>query len=185
MGCPICPWWRGYLLLSPFRRRRHDPDAILGPFVQDGMTVLEPGPGMGFFTLPLARMVGSTGKVVAVDIQPKMLAALRRRARWHRLAGRVDLRPADGSDMGIADLGGQVDFVLAFHVVHEVPDRKRFFAQVHAALKPGGLMLVVEPAHHVTTEHFADSIAAARDACFREEPAPSIRTSRTALMSRP
>ena len=185
MACRLCPWWMGYVLLSPFRRRRHDPDAILGPLVLEGMTVLEPGPGMGFFTLPLARRVGPTGKVVAVDIQPKMLAALRRRARWHGLAGRVDPRLADGSDMGIVDLTGQVDFVLAFHVVHEVPDQGRFFAQVHAALKPGGRILVAEPEHHVTSQHFADSLAAAKEAGFHMEPGPDIATSRTALMSRP
>jgi ubiquinone/menaquinone biosynthesis C-methylase UbiE len=175
----------GYVLLSPFRRRRHDPEAILAPFVRNGMTVLEPGPGMGFFTLPLARMVGPTGKVVAVDIQPKMLDALRRRARWHRLADRVDPRLADGAGLGVADLTGGVDFVLAFHVVHEVPDRGRFFAQVHAVLKPGGRMLVTEPEHHVTAEHFADSLAAARAAGFDVEPGPDIATSRTAVLSRP
>jgi len=45
------------------------------------MTVLEPGPGMGFFPLEALQMVGSNGRVVAVDVQPKMLEVLRRRAR--------------------------------------------------------------------------------------------------------
>ena len=57
----VCPWWVGYILASPIRKLTHDPAGILAPFVRAGMTVLEPGPGMGFFTLELARLVGPTG----------------------------------------------------------------------------------------------------------------------------
>ena len=68
----ICPWWLGYALASPLRRLMHDPRAILSPLVVEGMTVVEPGPGMGFFTLELARLVGPRGRVVAIDVQPRM-----------------------------------------------------------------------------------------------------------------
>ena len=44
-----------------------NPEEILRPFVREGMMVLEPGPGMGFFTLPLTKLVGPSGKVIAVD----------------------------------------------------------------------------------------------------------------------
>ena len=44
----ICPWWLGPLLASPIRRLRQNPRRLLAPCVQPGMTVLEPGPGMGF-----------------------------------------------------------------------------------------------------------------------------------------
>lgn len=81
MAQHVCPWWIGYFLASPIRRISFDPRKILAPFVSEGMTVLEPGPGMGFFTLELARAVGPKGRVVAVDVQAKMLAALERRAR--------------------------------------------------------------------------------------------------------
>src|SRR6185503_21182636 len=49
-----------------------DPAAIVAPYVHAGMTVLEPGPGMGFFTLELARLVGPAGRVIAVDVEPRM-----------------------------------------------------------------------------------------------------------------
>lgn len=58
-----CPWWVGYLLASPLRRLMLDPHAMLAPYVRPAMTVLEPGPGMGFFTLELARLVGPSGRV--------------------------------------------------------------------------------------------------------------------------
>lgn len=51
----VCPWWLGYLLVTPLRRFLHDPEKILGDYVDEGMTVVEPGPGMGFFTAELAR----------------------------------------------------------------------------------------------------------------------------------
>ena len=78
---PVCPWWLGPLLANPLRRLVQDPAAILAPHVREGMTVLEPGCGMGFFSLPLARLVGPGGRVVCVDLQRKMIEGLRRRAK--------------------------------------------------------------------------------------------------------
>jgi tRNA A58 N-methylase Trm61 len=81
MAHRVCPWWIGYLLASPLRRWfGQDPAKILSPYVREAMTVLEPGPGMGFFTIPLARLVGPSGRVITVDLQPKMIESLKRRA---------------------------------------------------------------------------------------------------------
>ena len=92
----VCPPWVGYLLLlNPVRKILENPNRILGPLVQEGMVVLEPGCAMGYFTLPLARMVGSSGRVLAVDIQPKMLSILVRRAQKAGLADRILCREAD------------------------------------------------------------------------------------------
>jgi predicted methyltransferase len=66
----VFPWWAGYLLLFPARRLLQDPRKILAPYVSEGMTVLEPGPAMGFFTLELARLVGPAGRVIADEIRP-------------------------------------------------------------------------------------------------------------------
>lgn len=77
MAKHVCPWWLGYWLVSPLRRLWEHPVRMLGPFVREGMLVLEPGCGMGFFTLDLARMVGPRGRVVAVDVQERMLAGSR------------------------------------------------------------------------------------------------------------
>src|SRR5512144_2327435 len=100
----VCPWWIGYLLATPLRKLVQDPAAILAPFVREGMTVLEPGPGMGFFTLEAARRVGPRGRVVAVDLQPRMLAALRRRAARAGLGDRIDAREARPDTLGVGDL---------------------------------------------------------------------------------
>src|SRR5262249_29952561 len=76
----LCPWWVGYLITSPFRKLWQNRALILESHIRAGMTVLEPGPGMGFFTLEIAKLVGSSGRVVAVDVQPQMIEGLKRRA---------------------------------------------------------------------------------------------------------
>jgi ubiquinone/menaquinone biosynthesis C-methylase UbiE len=105
------------------RKLLENPDKILGQFVREGMIVLEPGCGMGYFTLPLARMVGPRGRVIAAEVQAKMLSALDRRARKANLLDRIELRQVGAEGLGVEDLFGQVDFAVAIHVVHEVPDR--------------------------------------------------------------
>ena len=65
----VCPWWLGYWLVNPLRRFLEDPGSLYGELIREGMTVLEPGCGMGYFTLDLARRVGPSGRVVALDVQ--------------------------------------------------------------------------------------------------------------------
>ncbi len=182
MGHRVCPWWVGYLLASPIRKLVQDPARILGAHVGEGMTVLEPGPGMGFFTLEAARRVGPAGRVVAVDLQPRMLAGLRRRAERAGLAARIETRQASESSLGVDDLAGRVDLVLAFAVVHEMPDAGRFFGEARRALAPGGKIVLAEPAGHVREADFEVTLAAAERAGLRHEPGPAVWRSRTAVL---
>jgi ubiquinone/menaquinone biosynthesis C-methylase UbiE len=184
MAHSVCPWWLGYFLVSPLRRLVQDPRAILRPLVAEGATVLEPGPGMGFFTLELARLVGPSGRVVAVDVQPRMLAALRRRARRARLGDRIEAREAKADRLGTEDLAGAVDFVLAFALVHELPDVAGFFAEALRALKPQGKMLLSEPTGHVSDEAFTRTLGLAESAGFVPLARPAIWRSRSALLAR-
>lgn len=181
----VCPWWVGYLLASPVRRWMTErPESLLGHYVQEGMTVLEPGPGMGFFTLPLARMVGPNGRVVAVNIQPKMLTSLKGRARKAGLLDRVEVRKALPDDLGVADLKGRIDFVLAFAVVHETPSAEAFFREAAAVLKPGGAVFFAEPSGHVKPAAFEKEIEAARLAGLEVESRPHVRRSYAAVLRR-
>lgn len=183
MANNVCPWWLGYFLVSPLRRLWQPPGKILVPFVCEGMTVLEPGCGMGFFTLDLARIVGSKGRVVAVDLQERMLAGLKRRAARAGLLDRIDVRLAQADRLGVADLTGQVDVALALHVVHEVPDAAGFFTEIATTLKPDGKLLFVEPRGHVSAEAFDASLAMAEQAGFRIVDRPSVRRDPAALLA--
>jgi ubiquinone/menaquinone biosynthesis C-methylase UbiE len=185
MAGRTCPHWVGYLLLNPLRRLLENPDKLLGGFVTEGMTVLEPGCGMGYFTLPLARMVGAKGRVIAVDIQPKMLAGLSKRAQKAGLSDRIEIRRAASDGLGVEDLAGQVDFVAAIHMVHEMPDARSFLSEVRRALKSGGRILVVEPKGHVSKTHFAETLAAAEQVGFQVDPDFSQTRDRKAVLVKP
>jgi SAM-dependent methyltransferase len=185
MGHRVCPWWIGYLLASPLRRLLQDPAAVITPYVREGMTVLEPGPGMGFFTAELARQVGAGGRVVAIDIQPRMIAGLKRRLAKRGLLERTDARLAPSDSLGLEDLQGKVDFVLAMAVVHEMPSSSRFFAEVAQAMKPGATLLLAEPSGHVKKDAFEAELQDAAAAGLTVADRPAIRRSQSALLKKP
>jgi SAM-dependent methyltransferase len=180
----VCPWWLGYLLASPIRRIAQDPHKILHPHVREGMTVLEPGPGMGFFTLELLRLTGPSGRVVASELQPRMLAVLKRRAAQAGLLDRLDARLAQPDSMGLVGLDGTVDFALAFAVVHELPAAGPFFVEVSRALKSGARLLLTEPVGHVKKAEFEAELRAAASAGLVLVDRPVIWRSSTALLEK-
>jgi ubiquinone/menaquinone biosynthesis C-methylase UbiE len=186
-SCPhgVCPWYLGYLLASPVRRLLENPERMLRPFVRPGMTVLEPGSGMGFFSLPLARLVGADGRVVCVDLQRRMIDGLRRRARKAGVLDRVETAVCSSDNLGIGAWAGRIDLALVIHVIHEVPDADRFLRQIHAALRPGGRLVVIEPKGHVTPEQFEETLAAAEAVGFsRDLQAPATKPLQAALCRR-
>ncbi len=166
MAGRVCPVWIGWLLASPVRKLVQNPEKILRPYIKEGMTVIEPGSAMGFFSLPAAKMVGPAGKLVCIDLQEKMLASLRKRATKAGLGDRIECRACNETSLLIDDLAGSIDFAFAIAVVHEVPDQGRFFREIHQALKPGGLMLFAEPKGHVKPADFAQSLLAAENHGF-------------------
>lgn len=179
-----CPVWVGYLLASPLRWLVHNPRRITWPHLEAGMTVLDVGSAMGFFSLPMAQRVGETGRVVCVDLQPKMLEVLERRARRKKLRERIEPRVCSAVDLGVGDLADQVDFALAFAMVHEAAGPSRVIEQIARTLSKDGRLLVAEPTGHVSSEAFADTMVAAEQAGLRLVARPPIRWSRAALFAR-
>ena len=184
MAEEVCPWWVGYLLVSPLRRLFQKPEALLAPYVEEGMTVMDVGCAMGFFSLPLAERVGTGGRVVCVDLQERMIRSLRKRAARAGLENRIEMRVCSTESLGTGDLEGAVDFALAFAVVHEVPEQARLLAEIYGALRVGGRFLLAEPAGHVSDKSFAESIAAAEAAGLSVVDRPRIRMSHAALFER-
>ena len=185
MAGRVCPPWVGFFLLNPLRKFLENPDSMLGPFIKEGMIVLEPGCGMGYFTLPLARMVGPKGRVMAVEIQPKMLSVLGRRAGKAGLLERIELRSVGADGMELEDLSEKVDFAAAIHMVHELPDPSPFFSEIWKALKPSGKLLVIEPKGHVSLDNFQQTAAAAANLGFKSETIVGKVSGRSALFYKP
>ncbi len=146
------------------------------------MTVLEPGCGMGFFSLPLARLVGPEGRVVCVDVQPRMIEGLRRRAARARLLDRIEAGVCAADDLGIERWKERIDLAVAIHTIHEVGDDDRFLGQIARALRPGGALFLMEPRGHVSREAFAATLAAAERVGLLEKERPLPRRKLAAVL---
>ena len=180
----VCPWWIGYLLASPVRKLMQNPRTILAPYVKEGMTVLDFGSAMGFFSIPLAEMVGPAGKVICIDMQEKMLSSLKNRARKAGVLPQIETRLCSQNSLGLEPLAGKIDFGLLFAVVHEVPAREALFAGVASALKSRAKLLVAEPRGHVSGEDFARTVSVAKAHRFVEAGAPQISRSYAVLFEK-
>ena len=150
----VCPWWLAYTFDNPLRRLIHKPEKIFDGLVQQGMTVMDVGCGMGYFTLGLAEIVGESGEVIGVDLQQQMLDIMLKRAARKGLDRRITPHLAESDNIGVTS---QVDFVLAFWMIHEVPDPENFFRQVQQILKPCAKLLYTEPAFHVSEKSISSA----------------------------
>ncbi len=175
----ICPWWLCFTFDNPLRRLIHDPETILGSYARAGDTVLDVGPGMGYFTIPLAELVGPSGRVIAADIQKRMLDALLRRARKRGVADRIQTHLSSPQSIGIHQ---KVDFVLAFWIVHEISDQDNFFKEVRDILKASRCLLLAEPIIHVTGQMFSRTLSRAKEIGFTAKKEPRIALSHSALL---
>lgn len=147
----------GYFLINPVRKLSHKPETIVGPYLKPGMKAVDYGSAMGYFSIPMAELVGDGGKVYCIDIQPEMLHKLSERAVKHGLSGII--RPVlvkKNEPLGF--LYGLIDFVLLFAVAHEVNDQQKLFADLAAMLKPEAYLLFAEPSGHVTKTEFEQSL---------------------------
>jgi len=180
----VCPLWIGYILASPVRKLMYNPRTILAPYVKEGMTVLDFGSAMGFFSIPLAQIVGPAGKVICVDMQEKMLARLKKRAQKAGVSAQIETRLCAQDSLGLEPLAGIIDFALLFAVAHEVPAREALFAGLASALKARANLLVAEPKGHVSGEDFARTLSVAKEHGFVETGAPHISRSYAALFKR-
>ena len=179
-GNHVCPWWVAYTFDNPLRRIFHKPEKVLGDHVKEGMTVMDLGCGMGHFSIGMARLVGSSGKVLSVDLQQKMLDIMYRRASRRGVADRIRPHLCAADDL---ELEERIDFILAFWMVHEVPDSKNLFTRLKSFMGPGGKMLIAEPKMHVSAEDLKITVDIAQSCGWRHIESPDIRFSLTAMLA--
>jgi ubiquinone/menaquinone biosynthesis C-methylase UbiE len=175
----ICPVESAGGLDNGFRRWVQNPMKILSPFIREGMVVLDMGCGPGFFTLPMAQLVGRTGRVIAVDLQEGMLKIVQSKVANTELENRIVLHQCAVDRVGVVD---KVDFVLLFYMVHEIPDKAGFFSEIASMLKPGGKILMVEPPFHVSNAAFQSSLAIAAEKGLIGTQGPMVFLSKTAIL---
>jgi ubiquinone/menaquinone biosynthesis C-methylase UbiE len=177
----VCPWWMGYLLINPVRKYFQNPEILFNDYVKPGMKIIDYGSAMGYFSLPLAKMTGETGKVYCFDIQHQMLAKLMKRANKARLEKIIEpYLLNDNTDPGY--LKDSIDFALLFAVAHEVPDKKELFRFLTDKVKSGGLLYFAEPKGHVQLTDFKRSLEIAIEAGFKIKAELKVYKSHACLL---
>jgi ubiquinone/menaquinone biosynthesis C-methylase UbiE len=114
----------------------------------------------------LDRLVGETGRVIAIDLQLKLMAVLAARSSATGLSDRIEMRLGAADRLNIEDLNGTVDLALALYMAYETANPGRFFREVWRALKNESRLLVIEPRGHVTQREFEKTLATAKEAGF-------------------
>ncbi len=175
----VCPVERAGSLDNRIRRWIQNPRKILGPYIEEGMTVLDIGCGPGFFSIDMARMVGKSGRVIASDLQEGMLQKLRDKIKGTELEERITLYKCEETKIGVSE---NVDFILSFYMLHEIPNTEEFFNEIGTLLKPNGQVLIVEPPFHVSKAAFEETLKKARDAGFRDVERPKVFLSKAVIL---
>jgi predicted methyltransferase len=109
--------------------------------IEPGQTIADLGAGSGYYSFRIAPLVGPTGKVLAIDIQPAMLEVITQRASRERIANVAAVR-ASVRDPNLAP--GSVDLLFMVDVYHELEYPYEVMTKVRAALKPGGRVALIE-----------------------------------------
>ena len=175
----ICPWQIVSLMDNFLRPLIHNPHKLFMPYVRIGMTVLDVGCGAGFASLGLADLVGEEGLVISADIQPEMLDMVKKRAVRAGLDNRIRTHRCGLNRIGVEE---ELDFAVAFFMMHEVPDARTFLEEVYTLLKTGGRLFLAEPRIHVSRRKFEQVVEEAQSIGFIVSKRPSVRFGRAVLL---
>jgi ubiquinone/menaquinone biosynthesis C-methylase UbiE len=129
----------------------------------------------------MAHMVGKSGRVIASDLQEGMLRKLRHKIKGTELEQCIRLHKCGENKIGLSE---DVDFILAFYIVHEIPDQEEFFNEIGSILKPNGQVFIVEPPFHVSKTAFEETIKKSRVAAFTTVERPKVLLSKTVILKK-
>ena len=131
---------------NPVRIAELQPEETLRRFgFESGQVLCDIGAGSGIFTLPAARL--TQRKVLALDINPEMLAHVSEKAQQEALHN-IELVQVHGDHLDVVDQS--VDLALLVTVLHEIEGKSRFLAEINRLLKTDGRLGVIEFHHRET-----------------------------------
>ncbi len=122
--------------------------------IRPGSSVLDFGCGPGGYILPLAQMLGATGRIYALDINPAAVKAVKKLADRHKLANVETI--LSGKATGLPD--GCIDFVLLYDVFHHLNNSHEVLGEIHRVLKKEGILSMND--HHLSEDEITTSITA-------------------------
>lgn len=127
---------------NPRRREMLPPEEILGLFnVKPGEVMADIGCGIGYFTLPAARLLGPEGKVYALDISTIMLAEVIIKQRQE---GATNIETIQTGEYDLKLTPESVNIGFMCNVLHEIEEQDRFLKEIHRILKSKGRLLIIE-----------------------------------------
>jgi SAM-dependent methyltransferase len=137
-----CPPGYIFLLESPLINRVAGAQTLIQlAGIKPGMHVLDAGCGPGRITIPVAELLQESGKVTAFDMQPRMLALLKKRMAAQGLTNIDVIEGQFGQNL----LGtGKYDRAFLVSVLGEIPDQQGALQEIHQALVPGGILSITE-----------------------------------------
>jgi ubiquinone/menaquinone biosynthesis C-methylase UbiE len=175
----VCPTALAGSLDNSIRRFFQNPRKLLGKYIKPGMTIMDLGCGPGFFSIEMAKMLNGSGKVIAADLQEGMLLKVNQKISGTALEQQIILHQCQNDRIGIQE---KVDFILAFYMIHEVPDQVKLFNELKTILKPEGTMFIVEPKFHVSKSAFEAMVILIEKSGFEIIDRPGITMSRALLI---
>ena len=127
---------------NPIRRRIQPPTKVVDWIgIQEGIHILEIGPGPGTFTIEAAKRVGAKGKVFAIDIQPTIVSKLNHRLQRDKITN-VMAKVASAYELPFSN--NTFDRVFMIAVLAEIPDKKKTLVEIKRVLKHSGLLAIGE-----------------------------------------
>lgn len=174
----ICPHQMAFMLDNPFRRLIQNPKKILKDYIKPGDVVMDVGCGPGFFTIDMAKMVGSSGTVIAADLQQQMLEKVRKKAVRKKMIDRMEFHSCKPDSINYK---GKVDFILAFYMIHETASPEKVLGEMRSMLSEGGKILIVEPKMHVSQKLFEEMLDQAAQAGLKPVEFPEGKGGRSVL----
>jgi len=138
-----CPWWLSFILENPYMEWVAGSSLLIKRAVlKTGMSVLDVGCGPGRLTIPFARYVGSTGKVVALDIQENMLQKLEKRIKDNSLTNIETV--LGGAGEGKLQDENSIDCAFLVTALGEISDKEKALKEIYNVLKPWGILSITE-----------------------------------------
>lgn len=139
---PVMSYRGADWLERPEREREELPQEVLDVMgLEDGDMVADLGAGSGYYTRRMAPLVGPTGRVYAVDIQPEMLEILRDNIEDEGITNVVTVL-GEADDPRLPE--GEIDWIFLADVYHEFSDPETMLARMRDALGPGGRVALLE-----------------------------------------
>jgi SAM-dependent methyltransferase len=178
-----CPAWLVPLLENPYFEAVAGAETLLERAgVRPGLSVLDAGCGPGRVTLPASARVGPSGRVVALDVQQRMLETLKRRVEAKRLTN-VELICAGLGDGKLP--AGEFDVAMLVTVLGEIPDKLGALREIHRSLRPGGVLSITEVLPDPHYQRLSRVRTLVADSGFRERSIFRGRLSYTLNVGKP